>query len=143
MKRILLAFLLVSVMAGSCKKDNEKEPEVSLNGKWLAKEMVETTFEGGIEVHRKSNDAFTEKDYIVLNGDGTAVSSYEGAGLQHSIYSVVGQTLTLAAASNPNETTKFEIKILTATSLVIVRESIEIIQNVHYSNIIQISFKRM
>jgi hypothetical protein len=142
MKRILLAFLLVSVMASGCKKNNVKEQE-NLHGKWLARGMVETAFEGGIEVEQKSNDAFTEKDYIVFNSDGTAVSSYEGAGLQHSTYSVAGQTLTLTAASNPNELTKFEIKVLTKTSLVIFRESVEVIQNVRYASTIQISFKRI
>jgi hypothetical protein len=143
MKRILLAFLLVSVMAGGCKKNNEKESEPSLHGRWLAQEKLETAFEGGIEVERKSDDTFTEKDYIVFNSDGTAISSYEGAGLQHSTYSVAGKTLTLAAASNPNELTKFEIKVLTKTSLVIFRESVEVIQNVNYTDVIQISFKRM
>ena len=144
MKRILLAFLLVSVMAGGCKKKgNEKESEPSLHGRWLAQEKLETAFEGGIEVERKVDDTFTEKDYIVFNSDGTAVSSYEGAGLQHSTYSVAGQTLTLTAASNPNELTKFEIKVLTKTSLVIFRESVEVIQNVRYASTIQISFKRI
>ncbi|HKG06070.1 MAG TPA: membrane lipoprotein lipid attachment site-containing protein [Pedobacter sp.] len=145
MKKIVIAFLLVLFVAG-CKKnsgiDTRREKVTGLEGKWIAQESVETSFEGGIEVEKKVKNTFTEKDYIVFNYDGTAVSSYEGHGLQHSVYDVSAKTLVLAAADNPNEKTEFEIKIWTGSDLVIARELIEVIKNVRYTTSVEISFKK-
>lgn len=142
MKKILIALFLATAIAG-CKKDNEKKNEISVEGKWLVQQMIEIGFSGGIETEKKVSAAFTENDYIVFNKDGTAVSSYEDGGLQHSTFKVAGKTITLSDAENPNEIVEFMVDICTVSTLVLVREITEVRKNVVYKDRIEISFKRI
>jgi len=142
MKKILIALFLVSAIVG-CKKENEKKDEIRIEGKWFVQQVLKSGFSGGIETEKNVNTTFTENDYIVFNGDGTAVSSYEGEGLQHSIFKISGKTLTLANPENSNEIVEFMMEIYTASTLVLVREITEVKKNVIYKDRIEVSFKRI